>query len=552
MRSNFFPALLVSLAVIFFMSSCSKKSNTIGRYIPEGAAIVVHVNTASMSEKLPWSEIKQNELFQAIYTDTSLSSYAKAALDNPESTGIDMEKDLVFFMIKDSLGGYVAVQGTVKDAAKFKAYNTAALAGARASEKNGVQYLVHDRTTVTWDKDKFIVLTDAPEMSQMDDVEKMMKRDSVKVVIPKSTRDGIAAADLLYALKKENSLADDEKFSELLDNKGDLHFWSNTEALYAGNAGLAGLSMLNISKLYQGSFTTGTVEFENGKIDVDMKSYAGKELTELMKKYSGGKISAEMVKRLPAKDVAVLFAMNFKPEGLKEFVKLIGVEGLINMGAAYLGFNVDDFVKANKGDILFAVSDITKDTSGKMTAALLFSASKGDKASFEKLVAAGKKLGSEQAGPVPAGFYFNQNDKYFSIGTRKEYIDAFVTKDAVNQFPFFDNISSGPIGGYANLQYIMNSLRNEASRDTLAVVALDASLKMWDNILLSGGDFSKGGINQHVEINLVDKTTNSLKQLNKYAAIIGSVARQKKAQDKLMEIRLPGDQTGVKDSLAVQ
>lgn len=557
MSSKFLPVLLITVIAVLSLSSCSKKKNTQGRYIPANAAVILHMNAGSIFEKLPWEEVKQNQLFVEMYADTSLSSFVRSAMDNPENTGIDTKKDLVFFMVKDSTGGYFAFEGTVKDAAKFKAYNAAALKNATTSQKDGVEYMVADRTTVSWDKDKFIVVTDAPEVSRMNDLDKMMNKDSVKIALPKlpSTRDGIATASMLYALAEDNSMAENEKFSELVSTKGDMHFWANSEAIYQGTPGtpgMAALGMLNISKLYQGSFTTGTVQFENGKIDVDMKSYAGKEMTDIFKKYSGTKISSEMVQRLPAKDVAVFLAMNFKPEGIKEFAKLIGIEGLVNMGASAFGFTLDDFVKANKGDIVLSISDIVKDTSGKTNAAILFAASKGDNASFDKLVAAGKKFGSKELGSNAPNFYFNQNDKYFSIGTRKEYIDQFVTKEGDSKFDFYEKISSGPIGGYANLQYILSSMRTGASKDSLGLVALDASLKFWDHIIMNGGEFKDGGVTQHFEINLVDKTTNSLKQLNKYVAQIGSVARQKKQADDMMGIKLYGDTTGVKDSLPFQ
>jgi hypothetical protein len=53
---------------------------------------------------------------------------------------------------------------------------------------------------------------------------------------------------------------------------------------------------------------------------------------------------------------------------------------------------------------------------------------------------------------------------------------------------------------------------------------------MWDNLLSTGGDFKNGGITQHMEINLVDKTTNSLKQLNSYLGVMGSIEKKKKDQ----------------------
>jgi hypothetical protein len=530
MRFKILPTLLIAIAAIFSITSCSK-SNIQGRYIPASAAVVVHVNGESLTAKLPWEEVKQNELFKTIYADSALSGFAKSALDNPENTGIDIKKDLIFFMVKDSAGAYIVFEGTIKDAAKFKTYNTAALKNPVASEKNGVEYLSTERTTVSWDKTKFIVVADAPEVNQMKKWDKWMNKDSMQFPqAAKSTRNGVATASLLYELTEGNSLAKNEKFSELLNTKGDIHFWANAEALNAGSEGIAALSMINLNKFYEGSYSTGTVNFENGKIDVDMKSYAGKEMTNIWKKYSGSKISSDMAKRLPAKEVALFFALNFKPEGIKELVKLTGMEGLINMGSAFLGFNLDDFVKANKGDILLAISDISKDSTGKLDAAVLFSASVGDKASFDKLINAGNKMGKTALGTDAPKISYNSNDKYFAIGNKKENIDQFITKEGSSKFDFFDKIASSPIGGYINLQYIMKALRDETSKDSLGLLALDASLKIWDYVIISGGEFKNAGLNQHIEINLLDKTTNSLKQLNNYIAEMGKIAKEKKKE----------------------
>lgn len=540
MQFKFFPTLLFAFTALLFITSCGKKTNTQGLYIPATAAVIVHVNSEAISSKLPWEEVKQNVLFKSLYADSSLSSYVKSAMDNPENTGIDSKKDLLFFMVKDSAGAYVAFEGTVKDAAKFKTYNTAALKDAMASQKNGVEYLSNKRTTVSWNKEKFIVIADAPEANQLNNIDKLMNKDSSLTAPPATSRDGLSTAASLYQLSENNSMAKNEKFSKLINNKGDVHIWLNTQALYEGNAGMAALSMVNISKLYEGSFTAGTINFENGQVIVDLDSYAGKEMTDLWKKYGGSKISNDMVKRLPAKDVAVLIALNFKPEGIKEFVKLLGVEGLINMGSGLIGFNLDDFVKANKGDILLSVSDITKDSSGKTDANILFAASVGDKASFDKLVNAGNKMGKQQLGISASKIFYNRNDPYFAIGNKKESIDQFVAKEGNSQFDFMNKIASGPMGGYVNLQYILNSMRDEAGKDSLGLVALDASLKFWKDIIMSGGNFKEGAVTQHIEINLLDKTNNSLKQLNTYIGIMANVIKEKKKETSITEIRLPG------------
>ena len=74
-------------------------------------------------------------------------------------------------------------------------------------------------------------------------------------------------------------------------------------------------------------------------------------------------------------------------------------------------------------------------------------------------------------------------------------------------------------------------MKPSAGTDSLTLAGFDASLKMWDNLTMKGGQFKDGGITQHWEINLMDKNTNSLKQLNKYAASMGLIAEANKKKN---------------------
>ena len=533
MRIKFLPAILVALTATLFMASCGKKTNTQGRYVPKDAVFVVHLNGESLNAKLPWDEVKANNAFKMAYTDSSLDAVAKAAMENPENTGVDIKSDMVFFVVKDSAGGYVAFQGKVKDAAKFKSYYTTALKNSTASEKEGVQFLTSGRVSISWDKDKFIMLSDIPEMNQLKELEQRNVWDTTYTPpVVTSTRNTVNAATALYTLKEDASLAKEERFSQLVNDKADIHFWMNIETLYKGMPGMEALAMVNMSKLYEGSRMAGSASFENGQIKADLKSYGGKELTDIYKKYSGSSVSSEMAERMPAKDVAVFFALNFKPEGIKEFIKLTGMEGLINMGAASVGFNLDDFIKANKGDIQLSVSDFAVDSFGRPNPKVQFAASIGDKASFDKLVAAGEKMGAGAGSPEIS---YNKNEKYFVIGNDKAANDQFITGKG-NKPSFWDKIKGGPIAGYVNLQVLMNAFKAEANRDSLAMESLAVSQKFWSDVVLSGGEFKDGGIVQHIEINLVDKSTNSLKQLNKYVDELSVIINKRKdRQNQLVE-----------------
>jgi len=47
-------------------------------------------------------------------------------------------------------------------------------------------------------------------------------------------------------------------------------------------------------------------------------------------------------------------------------------------------------------------------------------------------------------------------------------------------------------------------------------------------MFIQGGEFKDGGISQKIEINLVDKKVNSLKQLNNYFGVLGAIDKKNK------------------------
>jgi len=540
MQKNFRNAVLSVFSVLLFVS-CTK-TNKEGKFIPKDAAIVVHVNGASLSSKLPWDEVKQNALFKEMYADSSIPAFVKQALDNPDNSGIDTKTDLVFFAQNDSIGGIAAFTGTIKDAEKFKLFTLEVTKGGVESEKDGVTYISKSPVCVGWNKEKFLYIVNTPELN----MQKYSPQYSDSNYTPRARDLGVACKNL-FDLKEDNSLAKDEKFTELVKKTGDIHFWMNGEELNKGGLTNPALAMLNMSKLYEGSITAAAVNFENGKILIDAKSYAGKELTALYKKYGGKNINEDMIKRLPSKEIAAVFAMSFKPEGIKEFLKLLGVEGYANMGLAFAGFSLDDFIKANKGDVVIAVTDFKKskndtlmaDTSGtvsqrvevfKETPDVLFATSIGDKEAFNLIIKAGEKLGKNVPADLP--ITYKTDGKYFAIGNSKENINKYFAGGTTNNFDFLSKISGNPFGGYINIQYIMKSLETSiTSKDSTEKLVYDASLKMWDNAYMKGGNYESGGITQTMEINLMDKGTNSLKQLNQYLGYIGPLMQEKKKRE---------------------
>ena len=167
MQKQPITGLMIACVATILFASCTK-TNTQGKLIPKNAAIVITMDSKSLSSKLPWDEIKQNPLFMEMKGDSGVPAAIKSLLDNPENSGIDIKSDCIFFAVKDSFGGYIGFEGKVKDENVFKAFNKQVTETGIESEKDEVQFISKFPVCVGWTKEKFVYVVDAPQMAQMD------------------------------------------------------------------------------------------------------------------------------------------------------------------------------------------------------------------------------------------------------------------------------------------------------------------------------------------------------------------------------------------------
>ena len=519
---------LVCLSMLL-MVSCKKK-NEAGKFIPGNAAAVAVFDGVSLTKKLSWEEIKQGEMFKQAYLDSSLSQMAKSVMDNPENTGLDVKNNITVFVVKDSSGGYGAVTGIIKDAAKFKNYLTAIVKDGVTSTSGKIQFITKDDYTLSWNEDRFYMVSEIKGLDNNPmpggmDFPTDTTRDMDSVIIPvKITMNLTAIAEKLYQIEAKNSLTENEKFGEVMSKEGDIKFWINVEALQSNSMGMAAMAMLNVGKLTKDSYYTGVANFEDGKVVMDIISYSGKELSALWKKHEGDDMDTKIIAQSPIKDPAILISMNYQPKGLKALLELTGLEGFANLGATKFGFTVDDFINGQNGKMLIVIGDVTKDSSGKMEPKGFFTVGIKDKVAFAKIIAAAKK----EAGMVPAGkAEYAVNDNNFAIGT-PGIATAYLNGKSNNNYTFLDRIKGGPVGGFINIDYLLNNTRSSSNPTTMDSL----NVTMWDNMIFNGGKFVDDGITQHLELNMKDKKTNALKQLNTY---INKMAVEEKRRKELME-----------------
>src|SRR5205085_2180251 len=222
-----------------------------------------------------------------------------------------------------------------------------------------------------------------------------------------------------------------------------------------------------------------------------------------------------------------------------------GMDGFLNLSLNRQNSSLDEFVKAYKGDLMFAVTDFTtKKDSIKMgdesdnsknfvyekpTASFLFSLSIGDKRSFDKLLDITQKAGGDFLSS--AGIFYASDDKLYAAGNSQQYVSKYVSGSS-NRFDFISKLQDHPFGFFVDIQKILGTAALQPVTDSTKKIIMDESIKTWQSIYSVGGEFKDDAFVLNSEINLIDKNTNSLKQINSYLDKISKVMIEKTKKDK--------------------
>lgn len=547
--------LLFTLFAACTFSACNKGGKT-GLLVPKDAGLVLHIDLSSLSSKLSWEEIQQTAWF-AEASKKADDSLAKKLLADPAASGVDTDGSLVIFMTRTGNSGYVAVEGKLKDVEKFKNSILEGNRGKASITKDGdlnfAKIEDSDDATLYFNDKIFVFIADASDTKKVAGNQSFPQPGESK----KYTLDSLKYfAKNTFSLKGKYLLDSDERFADMISDKADAHYWVNAGGLYGGL--LSGpLAMMKIGDVLQGNISTGKANFENGKIVFDGKTFYNEKLADLFKKYAGKEVSNELLGKLPDQNVLAAFAMNYNPDGIKEFLKLLGVDGMANAAMAQFGYSVDEFIKANAGDLAFALTDfsihkkpttltlengeVIKYDDEKPDMKFVFGISVNDKAAFQKLVdLVGRNLKDKMPGTDSSTNHLKNKlqDKWFAFGTSDAEVDAFLNG---NKKPAYADIFKGHNGGgFVDLQkFIIQAAAS--NKDTASKKAFDISAAFWKNIN-AFWDVKSGNATTHFEINLQDGSSNSLKQLNKYFDQMYLSVPKNKEDD--LGFVLPGDTTG--------
>lgn len=529
--------LLILSVMAIAAVSCNKKGGKSGLLVPKDAGFVIHINSSSLASKLSWSEIQASSWFQEMSKGNS-DSLAQKLMQDPSSSGVDTKKDFVGYSKKQGKGNYFVFMGSLTSQATYAQMisDMSKKHGESSDIKTSGEYSYMEskgKSIVVWNKTMFAMVSN----SNFSVASLMMKRRGMSENEGSSfDSDSLRIfGEQALSLEGGNNLDADSRFADLVKDGSDIHMWLDAGKMTGiGNNPMT--QMMNVKAVIENNITAVSMNFDNGKISVKSKHYVSDQMAKIASNNRPSNVSADLINRIPSSDVAAVVAFNYSPEALKETLKVTGLNSLLDGFLSKADFSIDDFVKANKGEVLIAVSDLgaPSTTPGSMIAMgkpkvnYLIATGVKDKATFEKMVTLGwdlsKQMGKHRMDTAStdadnkAGVSYRVQNDWFALSNSSDYIDKFLSGNSNNKFAFTDKITGHPLGMYIDLQRLIHfggSMMH--SSDSTANQAINIASNTWQDVVATGGDFKDGSSTMTLEINMVDKSTNSLKQLNQFA-----------------------------------
>ena len=155
-----------------------------------------------------------------------------------------------------------------------------------------------------------------------------------------------------------------------------------------------------------------------------------------------------------------------------------------------------------------------KEYVSKRDVKVLFATSVNDKAAFDKLIKTVSDEIGDHKDQMPQITYKIDNN-WFAAGNSPDQVTKFMAGPSAKH-SFTSKLTDQSFGMYVDIQKLLKGSMGDI-KDSSEEATLNLSLNMWQDILVTaGGELKDGAFSSYAEITLVDKSTNSLKQLNQY------------------------------------
>lgn len=572
-HSTISRVLLTAITAAVVFSSCSKIPEE-SKHIPKSAGIVVGVNSKQVVQKLITNGITVDKLFAALQ-DKDTSSEAAKAVKNAENSGVDLNSNFfASFVFAADKQSYASLTGSLKDVAKFEAYLKENTPNFSSKTKHDFTYawLPASNSIVGWTKTTVIYvhpfdldelknrgkggipgLPGADQQDSMEEQEESGAVDTATALPTALTVDAGAEAqwsgvlDNLFHLKDNETAGSITAFKDLLKESADMSFFVHPELIYNNQ-----VTMLpaNFKKLLEDCYYTGSVSFDQGKVVMNGKSYAGKEMADIYKKYGNNTLDMDMLEKYPGETIDAFVAYGFDLRMIGDIIKSTGTDGIVNMMMGKSGLTLDDVLNAFKGQMILAASDFSvkkkplpyfpEDSTTSTDSKWVFSMKVGDKAAFDKL------MGS----PMVSGFFHKEGDHYVmeqqlpnmpALSITDKFVTAASDSVVLQQYlagkgkaridtDIAGKMKGNPLGAYVNIEKIVQCIPESEIPEDGRPLALQAK-NLLKNLKAVSQPFNGKLQESQVVLTFKNEQENSLVQLVNLSTAVAKYYKEHKAKE---------------------
>ncbi|HYD22496.1 MAG TPA: DUF4836 family protein, partial [Flavipsychrobacter sp.] len=542
-------ALLLSCLLIF-LGSCKKAADN-AKHIPQDATAVFSVDLASIGKKLAWDILFGSDIFKEMTKSAGKDSSGMKDLQN---AGIDFMNTFYSYTATDKR--YAGEQRfaaliPLSDKGKWEAYVKKTWPAAKLKTVGDrTEAMLNESVYGGWDGDLLIM---------MNTVTKEQALSADGNYVPPVTDEIQTAAEMenAFKLEEKNSIAAHKHFSKLVKEGHDISLFVNYEnILNSYGASMMGGLAPTAEMIRDAAFTSG-FDFEKGAIKGDMKYYVSNELKAVSKDLMSGNPDKEMIQRLPASEMNLLATTAISPGALKTLLDRFNMLGFINIGLSEQGLTADDLFESFTGDIAFSmnnfklvmkktgysyyndqmemVTDTMSDYKPEMDWLYVMKINKQDK--FDKVMAVATKTGVLL--PGTGGAYTVAGDSAMSIVVKDKYLvvankaaasSAYMSGANKNQKLHEvaeKHVYEHPMSVFFDAKKLFAAVGPETMDNEKEAATFAEVKKVFDNAILSGGEYKEDAFKYELSINFNNKDENSLLQLIQMANAISEIENKK-------------------------
>jgi hypothetical protein len=348
-----------------------------------------------------------------------------------------------------------------------------------------------------------------------------------------------------FSQKESNSVADIPEFRDLLQEKTDAGFWVNSATSFDEMP----LPLPKLKTLLENNYTAATLNFESGKMVLNSKSFSGRALKEILKKYAGPEVDLSLVERYPSNNVNGFMAFSFDPQLFYGLVQYMEVGGVVNgfltrfMGTEY---TLQDALKAIKGEIAVVVSDISAPAAAPQQpgmppntipgAKVIINIPVGDKVQMNKvmdmLVETGMltKVNNEYVpkGTMVPGLTAVANDKNILIASDQALLTSYrAGTGKATLKPGVINDFKGKAGVmYFDIASVMDVVATTSASNPQSGEIMPTARQTFNNVKGYVNNFNGNYTEAHFDLNFQNEKENSLTSLVKFVSKVAEVNKK--------------------------